>query len=58
MARKITWKVHKSIPPVLTTMWLFTIGLCKLTFWQGVFAIIIWPYYIGDLLGRSPWLRP
>ncbi len=27
--------------------WLFTIGFLKLTFWQGVFAIIIWPFYLG-----------
>ena len=27
--------------------WLFTIGALKLTFWQGVFALLIWPYYLG-----------
>lgn len=27
--------------------WLFTIGFLKLTFWQGVLAIFIWPYYLG-----------
>ena len=27
--------------------WIFTIGYCHLTFWKGVLAIIIWPYYIG-----------
>ena len=27
--------------------WLFTIGFLHLTFWKGVLAIIIWPYYIG-----------
>ena len=27
--------------------WLFTIGFLQLSFWQGVLAIIIWPYYIG-----------
>jgi hypothetical protein len=30
--------------------WLFTIGYVKLTFWQGVLGIVIWPYYLGDLL--------
>lgn len=28
--------------------WLFTIGYCGLSFWKGVLAIIIWPYYLGD----------
>ena len=30
--------------------WLFTIGFLKLTFWNGVLAVIIWPYYIGSAL--------
>ena len=27
--------------------WLFTIGFTHLSFWQGVLAIVIWPYYLG-----------
>ncbi|MBY0376624.1 hypothetical protein K2P96_01490 [Patescibacteria group bacterium] len=27
--------------------WLFTIGFLELSFWKGVLALIIWPYYIG-----------
>jgi hypothetical protein len=27
--------------------WLFTIGFLKLTFWNGVLAILLWPYYVG-----------
>jgi len=27
--------------------WLFTIGYLHLSFWRGVLAIILWPYYIG-----------
>lgn len=27
--------------------WLFTLGYLQLTFWKGVFALIIWPYYLG-----------
>jgi hypothetical protein len=27
--------------------WLFTIGFLQLTFWKGVMAILLWPYYIG-----------
>jgi hypothetical protein len=30
--------------------WLFTLGFLKLTFWNGVLAILIWPYYIGSFL--------
>jgi hypothetical protein len=34
--------------------WLFTIGFLKLAFWQGVLAIVIWPYYIGIALSALP----
>jgi hypothetical protein len=27
--------------------WLFTIGYLHLTFWKGVLAMLLWPYYIG-----------
>jgi len=27
--------------------WLFTIGYLHLSFFKGVLAIVIWPYYIG-----------
>jgi hypothetical protein len=30
--------------------WLFTIGFLNLSFWQGVLAILIWPYYLGAAL--------
>lgn len=27
--------------------WLFTIGYLHLSFWKGVLAVVLWPYYIG-----------
>jgi hypothetical protein len=30
--------------------WLFTIGFLQLSFWKGVLAIILWPYYIGVMV--------
>lgn len=32
--------------------WLFTIGFLQLTFWKGVLAIVLWPYYIGVVVSR------
>ena len=32
--------------------WLFTIGYLKLSFWKGVLAIIIWPYYLGAEIAK------
>ena len=34
--------------------WLFTIGFLKLTFWKGVFALIVWPYYLGVYFQAKP----
>lgn len=30
--------------------WLFTVGFVDLTFWRGVLALILWPYFLGDAL--------
>lgn len=27
--------------------WIFTIGFLQLSFWKGVLALIVWPYYLG-----------
>jgi hypothetical protein len=27
--------------------WLFSIGFLKLTFWKGVLAFFVWPYFLG-----------
>lgn len=34
-----------------TIGWLFTIGFANLSFWKGVLALVVWPYYLGRLLG-------
>ena len=30
--------------------WIFTVGFLQLTFWQGVKAVVVWPYYLGEAL--------
>jgi hypothetical protein len=34
--------------------WLFTLGFLNLTFWRGVLALLLWPYYLGGMLGTPP----
>lgn len=29
------------------TFWLFSIGFLKMGFFQGIFALLLWPYYLG-----------
>jgi len=45
------WK-HRGFSwgPIWIMGWLFTIGFAHLTFWKGVIAIVIWPYFIGTLV--------
>ena len=30
--------------------WLFAIGFVKLSFWQALLGLIIWPWYLGSAL--------
>lgn len=44
---KIKIENHTFSGGVWVVGWLFTIGYVGLSFWQGVLAVIIWPYYLG-----------
>ena len=47
---RIRIEQHSSVGLVWVAGWLFTIGYLHLSFWRGVLAIIIWPYYLGVAL--------
>jgi hypothetical protein len=51
---RIRIEQHSSVGLIWIAGWLFTIGYLGLSFWQGVLAIIIWPYYIGAALVAAP----
>jgi hypothetical protein len=34
--------------------WLFTIGYLKLSFWKGVIAALLWPYFLGVMFSSPP----
>jgi hypothetical protein len=51
---KIRIEQHSSIGLIWIGGWLFTIGYLKLAFWQGVLAIVLWPYYIGVAWSTIP----
>lgn len=44
---RIRIEQHSAAGFIWAAGWLFTIGYLKLTFWKGVLALVIWPYYIG-----------
>jgi hypothetical protein len=38
------------VGPIWYIGWLFTVALTQLTFGKAVFALVIWPYYLGVAL--------
>lgn len=44
---KIRIQQHTFTGTVWIGAWLFTIGYLHLDFWRGLFALVLWPYYIG-----------
>jgi hypothetical protein len=38
--------------PIWLIGWLFTLGFLQLSFWKGLLAIIVWPYYLGDYFSK------
>jgi hypothetical protein len=44
---KIRIEQHTFMGTVWVAAWLFTIGFLHLSFWKGVLAIVLWPYYLG-----------
>jgi hypothetical protein len=51
---RIRIEQHSSLGMLWIAGWLFTIGFLHLTFWRGVFALVIWPYYLGEALSSVP----
>jgi hypothetical protein len=39
------------IGPVWIMGWLFTIGFAHLSFFRALWALVLWPYYLGSSLG-------
>ena len=38
--------------PIWFMGWLFTVDYLHLPFWKAVLAILLWPYYLGNMLGQ------
>ena len=47
---KIRIEQHGFLGGLWFAGWLFTIGFLHLSFWKGVLAIVVWPYYVGAAL--------
>ncbi len=47
---KIKIEHHTLSGGLWVAAWLFTIGFLHLSFWKGVLALVLWPYYLGSTL--------
>ena len=47
---KIRIEQHTFTGGAWFALWLFTIGFLKFSFWKGVLAILLWPYFLGVAL--------
>ncbi len=44
---RIRIEQHSFVGSLWFVGWLFTLGRLHLSFWKGVLAIVVWPYYLG-----------
>ncbi len=44
---RIRIEQHSFVGSLWFVGWLFALGLLHLSFWKGVLAIVMWPYYLG-----------
>lgn len=35
------------VGPIWFAGWLFTLGFAGLSFWKGVLALVLWPFFLG-----------
>lgn len=52
-SEKIRIEQHSATGLLWFGGWLFSIGFLHLSFWKGVLALVIWPYYIGTAVAAS-----
>jgi hypothetical protein len=39
------------VGPIWFIGWLFTIGYANLVWWQIILGVVVWPYYLGRVVG-------
>ena len=39
------------IGPIWFIGWLFTVGYAGLVWWKIILAIVVWPYFLGQIVG-------
>ncbi len=45
--------IHTWSGPFWLIGWLFTVGFAPLSGWKILFALVVWPYYIGQIVAKA-----
>lgn len=45
--QKIRIEQHGGLGLLWFAGWLFSIGYLDLSFWRGLLALVLWPYFVG-----------
>ncbi len=51
MTERVRVETQSAAGMLWLASWLFTLGYLDLSFWRGVLAILLWPYFLGVALG-------
>ena len=50
MSKTVKVEQHGSLGVLWLIGWLFTVGFLHHSFWKGLLALLIWPYFLGAYL--------
>lgn len=51
---RIRIEQHGSAGLLWVAAWLFTVGYLHLGLWKAVFALLLWPYFLGVAFSAAP----
>lgn len=47
MNKAIRIEQHSGLGMLWFIGWLFSLGFLKMSFWKGLLALFVWPYFLG-----------
>ncbi|PQA86893.1 hypothetical protein [Hyphococcus luteus] len=47
MNKAIRIEQHSGLGMLWFLGWLFSLGFLKMSFWKGLLALFVWPYFLG-----------
>ena len=54
MNKAIKIEQHSGLGMIWFIGWLFSLGFLKLSFWKGLLAFFVWPFFLGVHFAELP----